>query len=154
MNSDSGAFGPANSADGPNLEVHRTAVPATAAELPGLRELLAEWAARVGLGAQQIEDVTLAGYEALANAATHAYSGEQGTLGLRACYRPESRQVEVVVTDWGHWRPQTATVAEQGHGLVLIRSLTDHVEVTTGESGTTVRMCWTVPSLEPAAVVG
>src|SRR5699024_2213348 len=102
--------------------------------------------------AEQIEAVTLAGYEALANAATHAYAAGTGTLNLHAEYRSARRQVQIAVSDAGRWRtPPTDRDGRGGRGLVVIRSLAEHAEVHTDASGTTASMHWTVREAARAA---
>lgn len=134
------------------VDLYCSAVPAEPERLQGLRRALAEWAERIGMAAEQIEALTLAGYEALANAAAHAYPDSGGVLDMHATYRPDSAQVEVTVSDHGNWRFPTAEHEELGgRGLVLIRSLAEHAEVTAGALGTTVRMTWTLTSQTEAA---
>src|SRR5699024_9383444 len=146
MSGESGVAGLGDSAARPLTDVDFVAVPAEPERLPELRRALAEWAERVGMSAEQVEAVTLAGYEALANAATHAYAAGTGTLNLHAEYRSARRQVQVAVSDAGRWRtPPTDRDGLGGRGLVLIRSLAEHAEVHTDASGTTVSMHWTVP---------
>jgi len=145
MNGAGGTAGLGDSASRPLTDVDFVAVPAEPARLPELRRELAAWAERLGMSAEQVEAVALAGYEALANAATHAYAGGTGTLNLHATYRQERQQVQVVVRDSGQWRtPAADRRGLGGRGLVLIRNLADHAEVHTDGSGTAVWMHWTV----------
>ncbi|MHA6801383.1 ATP-binding protein [Bounagaea algeriensis] len=150
MNSDEDATGEPDPLAGV-ADVHFAAVPAEPEQLPGLRRALAEWAGRVGMSAEQIELVALASYEALTNATVHAYSGAGGVLDVHARYLPERAQAQVTVTDSGRWRPEPPERGEQGgRGLVLIRNLAEHAEVTTDASGTAVRMRWTVHTADTA----
>lgn len=120
------------------------AVPADPAHFPAIRRELGAWAAGTGADAARVEAIMLATYEALANVASHAYDSS-GVVEVHAHVPTESR-VEVVVRDRGRWRPPSTSSADDsapgGRGLVLIRSLADHVEVSTGAGGTTVRMVW------------
>lgn len=153
MTSDEDTAGRADRPDGAVADVEAAAVPAEPDQLPGVRRALAEWAGHVGMSAEQVEAVALASYEALANATAHAYSDGAGVLDVHATYRPERAQVQVTVADSGRWRPPPAERGGLGgRGLVLIRSLAEHAEVTTDAAGTTVRMYWTVhPDRVPAA---
>lgn len=155
MISDEDATGePAFPAGTPVADVHFAAVPADPQRLPGLRRALAEWAERAGMSAEQVEVLALTSYEALANAAEHAYSDGEGVLEVHATYSPERARVQVTVTDAGRWRPPPIDRGEWGgRGLVLIRNLAEHAEVSTDATGTTVRMSWTVhdPATTPAA---
>ncbi|RCW43302.1 anti-sigma regulatory factor (Ser/Thr protein kinase) [Halopolyspora algeriensis] len=128
------------------------AVPAEPERLPELRHTLVEWAERTGMAAEQVETLALAAYEALANAAVHAYPDGDGVLDVHASHRPDSAQVEVTVTDYGRWRlPPSERGGTGGRGLVLIRNLADHAEVIAETSGTTVRMAWALtPQAETA----
>jgi serine/threonine-protein kinase RsbW len=122
-----------------------TAIPAEPQRLPGLRRALVEWAEGAGISGERLEALALVCYEALANAVAHAYSDGDGVVDVRASYRQSPARVEITVTDYGQWRapgPERGDLG--GRGLVLIRSLADDAEVSTGESGTTVRMTWNV----------
>lgn len=127
-------------------ELEYVSQPAEAAHLPALRHALAAWAQRHGMSADQVDALTLAGYEALANAATHAYPDGGGTLDLRARLLTDRQQVEVTVTDRGRWRTPPANPGPTGgRGLPLIRDLAEHAEIEPGTDGTIVRMYWTLP---------
>lgn len=126
-----------------------TAVPAQPRRLAGLRNALADWARETDLSDGQVEAAVLACYESLANAAAHAYE-DSGVLDMRATYDSDSRTVEIIVRDHGQWRTPPRERGEiGGRGLILIRNLADHAEVTTGSSGTTVRMSWTARGAVP-----
>jgi anti-sigma regulatory factor (Ser/Thr protein kinase) len=136
----------------PSLELRYPSVPARPENLPMLRHDLAEWAQRCGLAARHVEAVALATYEALANVAAHAYPTGTGVLDVDAVYRTSPARVEITVTDYGQWSAPPEKRGEAGgRGLVLIRALADHTEVTPGDSGTTVRMTWILESHAPAA---
>ncbi|WP_017973713.1 ATP-binding protein [Actinopolyspora halophila] len=131
----------------PDSELCYRDLPAAPERLPALRNALAEWAGTAGLGAEQVEMLMLASYEALANVVAHAYPDDSGVLDLEARLLHESARVEVTVTDYGHWRPAQEEHRDLGgRGLILLRSLAEHAEVSTGEGGTTVRMHWTPES--------
>lgn len=130
----------------PDSELCYREVPATPERLPGLRNALAEWAGTAGLDAEQVERLILASYEALANVVAHAYPDGSGVLDLEARLLRDPARVEVTVTDYGRWRPDSERRRELGgRGLILLRSLAEHAEVSTGGEGTTVRMSWTPP---------
>jgi serine/threonine-protein kinase RsbW len=120
-------------------------IPAVAEQLPALRHALREWAVRLGLGADDVEDLTLAGYEAMANVVAHAYGGEPGQLELRAECDPDKGLAVVTVSDQGQWRPPSPAPGPlHGRGLPLIRQL-GHAEIDNSDGGTTVRMAWKLP---------
>ena len=139
---------PATRAASAAAEVRCRGVPAEPARFPPLRRMLAAWAEYLGMETERIEALVLASYEALANAAEHAYVGESGGhLELHAVYMAESAQAHVTVIDRGQWQPPSETGTRLGgRGLVLIENLAEQSDVTTGPTGTVVRMAWTVPS--------
>jgi anti-sigma regulatory factor (Ser/Thr protein kinase) len=116
-------------------------IDAVADRLPELREALATWLGTLGLDAERQEDVVLAGYEAMANSAEHAYhDGEAGPVDVRA--EAQNGRLTVTVTDYGVWRTPAATNGLRGRGLLLIDSLADHSAQVHREDGTTVTMTW------------
>ncbi len=95
------------------------------------------------MSGDQVGALTLATYEALANAAIHAYLDDTGTFDLLARYLPDRDRVEVTVTDYGRWRPPPDDPGPfSGRGIPLIQALAEHVDITRSTQGTTVRMHW------------
>jgi len=117
---------------------------ATPESLRKLRHQLTAWALSAGLRREQAQDVALAGYEALANVADHAYpDGAGGVVDVEAAVR--GNRIEVVVTDHGEWRQPVLDprpVALRGRGLLLLRASADHADITTGDAGTVVTLGW------------
>ncbi|MEU8637131.1 ATP-binding protein [Amycolatopsis sp. NPDC048633] len=127
-------------APAPPATFHRRTV-ADADRLPELRGALADWLGTLGLSEERQEDVVLAGYEAMANSAEHAYrDGEAGQVEVRA--EAQDGRLTVTVTDYGAWRAPAATNGLRGRGLLLIDSLADHSAQVHREDGTTVTMTW------------
>jgi serine/threonine-protein kinase RsbW len=114
-------------------------IPADAARLVGVRRELQDWALGAGLPATTVGDLVLAAYEAMANAAEHAYRTRPGTIDLHATC--DDDEVVVTVRDRGDWRPPPADPGHRGRGLMMIRSMSQ-AEVEPGPEGTTVRMRW------------
>jgi anti-sigma regulatory factor (Ser/Thr protein kinase) len=86
--------------------------------------------------AQQAE---LALSEAIANAVIHAYGGGDGEIELSMSLR--DGRVEIVVRDNGIGR--TAYPENDGFGMVLMRSLSERLEICGSPgTGTTVRMAF------------
>ncbi|QRP42812.1 ATP-binding protein [Amycolatopsis sp. FDAARGOS 1241] len=124
--------------DPPALHLRR---PARLDDASLLRYVLTDWARGRGLPDELIGDLELAVYEALVNAAEHAYpEGTTGTLDLHAHH--DERTVQVTVTDHGRWRPHAAPDPRRGRGLPLIQLLSDHAEVTPTGQGTVITMAW------------
>jgi anti-sigma regulatory factor (Ser/Thr protein kinase) len=114
-------------------------ISADAMHLVGVRRGVEEWALKAGLSRETVTDVVAASYEAMANAAEHAYRERSGTIDLLAtCYEND---VEIIVRDQGDWRPPPADPGFRGRGLVMIRMMS-HAEIEPGPDGTTVRMRW------------
>lgn len=127
-------------APAPPATFHRRTA-AVADRLPALREALAEWLRELDLSAERQEDVVLAGYEAMANSAEHAYRDhEAGPIDVRA--EALNGRLTVTVTDYGAWRAPVPTNGLRGRGLLLIDSLADHSAQVHREDGTTVTMTW------------
>jgi serine/threonine-protein kinase RsbW len=119
--------------------------PARARYATQLRHELDRWARARGLPDSLREALTLAGYEALANAVTHAYPpATTGSLEMVADDR--ARTVTVTVIDHGQWRtPPAVPGPTRGRGLPLIRALADRARIDPHEYGTTVTMSWPLP---------
>ncbi|MEV4148649.1 ATP-binding protein [Amycolatopsis sp. NPDC049691] len=127
-------------APAPPAPFHRR-IAAVADRLPELREALAHWLSTLGVSEERREDIVLAGYEAMANSAEHAYRhGEPGPVDVRA--EALNGRLTVTVTDYGAWRAPTATNGLRGRGLLLIDSLADQSAQVHREDGTTVTMTW------------
>ena len=120
-------------------------VEADANRLAAVRRALAGWAEDLGMTREQRADLVLAAYEALANAAEHAYVGRtDGVIDLSA--RCVQGAITIVVTDYGAWRPPQPSDGLRGRGLLLINALTRDHQVTHGDGGTTVTMTWPSPT--------
>jgi anti-sigma regulatory factor (Ser/Thr protein kinase) len=109
--------------------------------LTDVRRAIQNWAEDVGLSADLIEELALASYEAMANAAEHAYVGvEPGVLSVLV--ETSAGQVDALVADQGKWQVPDPGAGFRGRGLLLIKSLAEDVTVIATEQGTTVRMRW------------
>lgn len=118
--------------DGP-LEM---ALPARPNVLAGLRKTLGRWLRAAGANEDELFDLTLSASEAAANAIEHAYGAREATFTVR-CENAGPR-VTIVVRDVGRWR--TTHPPGGGRGLEIMRSLLDHVTVSSDEEGTVVTM--------------
>jgi serine/threonine-protein kinase RsbW len=115
--------------------------PAIAARLGEVRRAVQSWAEHAGLPVDLIEQLALAGYEAMANVVEHAYAGvAPGLLSVQVSASPGL--VDVLVEDQGKWRVPDIGTGFRGRGLLLIKGLADEVTVTATEHGTAVRMHW------------
>lgn len=110
-----------------------------------VRHQLERWAASTGLPVMAVADLVLSSYEALANAAEHAYPAGQGPVDLAAVRTTDGR-VLVTVRDHGRWKPPPADPGFRGRGLLMIKALTRRVKIEQGPLGTTLHMEWDLPA--------
>jgi len=98
------------------------------------------------LDEERHNDLVLAVYEALANAAEYAYvdSPLPGTVGLSADYAPESDTLMVTVIDHGCWRIPTGNQPSnlRGRGIPLMHALADEATIEGTPTGTEVTLAW------------
>lgn len=151
------ARGPASN---PADESHwSTVLPADVKALSAMRGPLAAWARSMGLADETVDDVVLASYEALANAAEHAYRGRveevppggadsNGTRQITLSAERTDDAVVVTVADHGRWLDHSERGGSRGRGLVLMRELADdmHIDIGNDRSGTTVCLHWCTPA--------
>ncbi|MCA1835968.1 MAG: ATP-binding protein [Actinobacteria bacterium] len=112
-------------------------VPATAHNATALRGTFRHWVDNI-LADDAADDLTLAVYEALANAAEHAFTAHRapGSIWLHAVV--VDGQITITVTDNGTWRRPTDSGGHRGRGLPLIHRLTSEAHVAPTPYGTTV----------------
>jgi anti-sigma regulatory factor (Ser/Thr protein kinase)/putative methionine-R-sulfoxide reductase with GAF domain len=111
--------------------------PAEVESIPLMRRMLGRWLSDAGATRADVDDLTLAAAEACANAIEHAYGLAPGVVEVRA-WSAEGPEVKVAIRDFGNWRP--ARGANRGRGLMLMQGLTDEVDVTRSDQGTTVEL--------------
>jgi len=118
----------------------RLRLPAEARSLPVVRGALDGFTRRAGASDDEILDLKVACSEACSNVIEHAYGTRAGSFRLNVAAREGG--VAISVSDSGRWRrAHPRGVKRGGHGLKLMRALTDEVEITTGTpAGTEVRM--------------
>jgi anti-sigma regulatory factor (Ser/Thr protein kinase) len=75
--------------------------------------------------------------EACMNAVEHAYPPGDAIFEVHALNL--GGNVEIVVRDFGFWRPPRAG-SDRGRGLELMKRLTDSMKVVPGSEGTTVHL--------------
>lgn len=109
-------------------------------DLASLREIVRARARRAGLAPHRVIDLVLAVGEATANTVRHA--GGAGTLRI---WQDET-EIVCEVSDGGHMknthagRRPPAAGTRGGQGLWIIHQACDRVEVTSGDTGTVLRM--------------
>ncbi len=112
---------------------------ATAEQLSDIRHELAAWMQAAELPDERIADIVLAVNEACANSIEHGYRGR--TPGrVRVEGENDGARVHLKVVDTGSWKPKAADPGARGRGLLLIRAVSDWLEMECTSSGTTVDM--------------
>jgi anti-sigma regulatory factor (Ser/Thr protein kinase) len=133
----------------------------TADQLVSIRHRLAAWLRAAAVPDTLVSDIVLAVNEACTNSIEHAYTpGEADrTAGRGAAGKSDRKHerakiqveaeidadVHVRVIDRGSWKTPPADRRARGRGLLLIRAISDRVELDHGPSGTTVKMSFRLP---------
>ena len=122
-------------------------VPATSAEVAGVRRAVGALAARSGLDADRLSDIALAVGEACANAVVHAYADrETGLLRVKADLTEQG--LEVTIADEGRGMAPRADSPGLGLGLPLMASLTTAIDFrSTATGGTEIWMVFATSGL-------
>jgi serine/threonine-protein kinase RsbW len=118
--------------------------PAVAASVPRARRALTFFAMRAGALRRQVEEIGLAGSEAVTNVVLHAYPAGEGNIYVTAAVT--SGELWILVADDGcGFRPRPDSPG-LGLGLVLIADVTDEVAIVArSHGGTEVRMRFDLP---------
>ena len=121
---------------GPALVIEIDAIPA---RLSDVRHQLTAWLRSAGVPESLIADIVLVVNEACSNSAEHAYRGlPPGTMCVEA--ELDDRHIHVKVADTGSWKTPPADPGTRGRGLLLMRTLSEHVDLDGTAEGTTVGM--------------
>ncbi|OIN78280.1 SpoIIE family protein phosphatase [Mycobacterium malmoense] len=118
---------------------------ATADQLANIRHRLTAWLRVADVPDALNADVVLVVNEACTNCVEHAYRGHRvGTMLLEA--RIADGEVRARVADSGSWKTPAANPGNGGRGLVLMRALSDAMELDTTQTGTTVDIGFRIPA--------
>ncbi|HTZ14564.1 MAG TPA: SpoIIE family protein phosphatase [Mycobacterium sp.] len=117
---------------------------AAAEQLSDVRHQLSAWMRAAAIPEETITDIVLAVNEAAANSIEHAYRGHQPGMVLVEAENDGAR-VHVRITDKGSWKPAAADPGIRGRGLLLIRAVSDWLEMDCTPSGTVVNMSFRLP---------
>src|SRR5215210_6722588 len=112
-------------------------LPADLESIPLMRRMLRRWLHEAGATRAEAEDLSLAASEACANTIEHAYGPAPGILEVTASMSSAGEAL-VEIRDFGTWRAPRGQ--NRGRGLMLMRGLTDSVEVVQRDEGTTVQL--------------
>ena len=116
--------------------VFRLQLPADPSRLASMRALLRRWLRHLGATERDVAEILTATGEAAANAIEHG--SESLERPVEVLGEEDAGEVALSVRDTGSWRPSRAD--GRGRGLVMMRALMDHVDVTPAPEGTTVEM--------------
>lgn len=123
------------------LRMDTEAVPT---QLSDVRHRLAAWLAGNGVPAPLADDIVLVVNEACSNCVEHAYRGrDPGRMRVEADIR--ANEVHVSVVDGGSWKTPPEDPGTRGRGLLLMRAVSDGVELDGTPAGTTVEMSFRLP---------
>jgi PAS domain S-box-containing protein len=112
-------------------------IDAAADNLSDTRHQLSAWGRSAAIREELIADIVLAVNEACANSIEHGYRGhEPGKVRVEA--ENDGARVRVRIIDTGSWKPAPADPGCRGRGLLLIRAVSDWLELDCTPSGTTV----------------
>jgi anti-sigma regulatory factor (Ser/Thr protein kinase) len=118
---------------------------ATADKLVGIRDRLSRWLKDAGVPDELATDIVLVVNEACTNCVEHAYRGHAvGTMLLEAT--AADGEIQARVSDAGSWKTPPANPGNSGRGLVLMRSLSNTLEIASSPTGTTVDISFRLPT--------
>jgi len=107
-----------------------------------MRRAVGAWLENAGVGEDDAMALVHAVGEAVTNAIEHAYP-EPPADGVGARVRAvldDEGRMHVTVADTGRWLGAPDDAGGRGRGLMMMRGLVEHVDVTAGPAGTTVTM--------------
>ena len=119
--------------DADHMDLSLGAVPGS---LAPLRRALARWLKANAVAERTAYDILLAVNESATNAIEHAYGPGDASFDVQA--RRDGDTVEIVIRDFGRWRP--ARGRHRGRGLNVMRSTMDSVDVNRSSAGSEVRL--------------
>jgi anti-anti-sigma factor len=112
-------------------------LPVEAKGLAEARSALAAWLERSGVDGRDVGDILIAGNEACMNAVEHSGAGADTKIEVSASL--DGARLSLEVKDRGSWHEPVPT-GDRGHGLGLMRTLMDVVEIDRARDGTRVLM--------------
>jgi len=129
--------------DGPPMTL-RVSLPALPVSDSLIRDRLRQWLRALRWPAGQLGDVLLAASEAVSNSIDHAYrSRVPGLVEIEGRLRHEGRGyrlVELMIRDYGAWRPVPTNAENRRRGIPLMRACMDEVSIEGTEHGTEIKL--------------
>jgi PAS domain S-box-containing protein len=118
--------------------------------LSDIRHRLAAWLSANDIGEPLADDIVLVVNEACSNCVEHAYrGGGQGRMRIEAQIR--DGHVRVCVVDSGSWKTPPDDPGTRGRGLLLMRTVSDQVDVSGTDDGTSVEMSFRLTNTDRLA---
>jgi PAS domain S-box-containing protein len=122
---------------------------ATPEQLAPIRRQLTSWLGAAGVSEAQATDIVLVISEACTNCVEHAYVGHDvGRMRLEMNLREGSEtgvgagtvneEIHARIIDSGSWKPPTEDPGNGGRGLLLMRAMSESMEVESRSHGTTI----------------
>lgn len=109
---------------------------ATAERLVAIRHRLADWLRSADVPDELAADIVLVVNEACTNCVEHAYAEHAaGTMLLDVALA--DGELHARVTDHGSWKPPSSNPGNGGRGLVLMKALSERMELDCTAAGTT-----------------
>ena len=118
---------------------------ALATDLADIRHRLSDWLRTADVPAPLIADIVLVANEACTNCVEHAYRG-QGVGMMRLDAHIADGAVRVRVTDSGSWKVPATNPGNGGRGLILMRTVSDAVDLHGTPTGTAVDITFRLPA--------
>jgi anti-sigma regulatory factor (Ser/Thr protein kinase) len=118
---------------------------ATADQLADIRHRLGNWLRAADVPDALVDDIVLVANEACTNCVEHAYRGHNvGTMLLEV--KADEGEIQARVTDSGSWKTPKADPGNSGRGLMLMRAISDSMEIDSSPTGTTVDITFREPA--------
>ncbi|QLL07187.1 SpoIIE family protein phosphatase [Mycobacterium vicinigordonae] len=112
---------------------------ATAEQLAPLRRQLTPWLQSANVSDEQTSDIVLVVCEAAANCVEHAYVGQDAGKMLIEV-EADDNAIHACIADFGSWKTPAAEPGNSGRGLVLMRAMSESMDVVERAEGTTVEI--------------
>jgi PAS domain S-box-containing protein len=118
---------------------------AIADQLAGIRHRLAAWLRIADVPEELAADIVLVVNEACTNCVEHAYRGHRVGKSLLEVEILDGT-VHARITDAGSWKTPAVNPGNSGRGLVLMRALSDTMEIDDSRSGTRIDITFGLPA--------
>ncbi len=118
---------------------------ATAEQLATIRHQLSSWLKAAAVQDTLVADIVLVVNEACTNSVEHAYRGHSvGTMRLEV--QSVDGEVHARIADSGSWKTPGEVPSHGGRGMVLVKAVSDSVEIDCTPTGTTIQAHFRLPT--------